>query len=93
MRALHRAFGKQHAVVGDDADGVAVHVAKPQTSVVAVARLELVEPRAVDDARDHLADVEGLARIGGDDAVQLLGIVERLFGRRQSISSAWLCAG
>ena len=31
--------------------------ANPQTSVVAVERLELVEAAAVDDARDHLADV------------------------------------
>ena len=31
--------------------------AKPQTSVVAVERLELVEAAAVDDPRDHLAHV------------------------------------
>ena len=36
--------------------------AKPQTSVRAVARLELVELAAVDDAGDDLAHVEGLAR-------------------------------
>jgi hypothetical protein len=34
----------------------------------AVARLELVEARAVDDPRDHLADVIGLAQVGGNDA-------------------------
>jgi hypothetical protein len=39
----------------------------------AVARLELVEARAVDDAGDDLAHVVGLARVAGDDAVELSG--------------------
>ena len=43
------------------------------TSVVAVARLELVELAAVDDARDHLAHVVGLPDVGVDDAVDVLG--------------------
>ena len=47
--------------------------AKPQTSVCAVERLELVELGAVDDARDHVAHVVGRARIGRHDAVQLVG--------------------
>jgi hypothetical protein len=38
----------------------------------AVERLELVELAAVDDARDDLAHVVGLARVGGHDAVELL---------------------
>ena len=46
----------------------------------AVTRLELVEAGAVDDAGDHLAHVEGLAGVAGDDAVELGRIVERLLG-------------
>ena len=38
----------------------------------AVARLELRERRRVDDARDRLAHVVGMARIGGHDAVDRL---------------------
>ena len=44
--------------------------AKPVTSVGRVALLELVEARAVDDARDHLAHVVRLAEVGVDDAVE-----------------------
>ena len=43
----------------------------------AVARLELVEAAAVDDARDHLADVVGRADVGRQDAEDLLGVVLR----------------
>ena len=46
--------------------------AKPVTSVVRVALLELVEARAVDQPRDDLAHVVRLARVGVDDAVDLL---------------------
>ena len=40
----------------------------------AVERLELVQLAGVHHAGDDLADVEGLARVGGDHAVQLRGI-------------------
>ena len=39
----------------------------------AVARLELVEARAIHQPRDHFANVVGLARIGRDHAIQLMG--------------------
>jgi hypothetical protein len=73
VRALHRGLGEQDAVVGDDADGVAVQPGEAADQRVAVERLELVEGRVVDEAGDHLADVEGLAAIRGNDAVQVLG--------------------
>ena len=47
--------------------------ANPVTSVGAVALLELVEARAVDQAREDLADFVGLARVGVDDPVDLRG--------------------
>jgi hypothetical protein len=61
MRGLHRTFGKQDAIVGDDADRHAHHMGEAADDCCAVARLELVEARAVDDAGDHLADVDRAA--------------------------------
>ena len=70
-----RAFAEQHAVVGDDAHRQAFDVREAGHQRGAVARLELVELAAVDDARDDLAHVEGLARVGRDDAVQFGRVV------------------
>ena len=72
MRALERALAEQDAVVGEDADGIAVNVRKAADERLAVERLELLELGAVDDARDDVADVVGRARVGGNDAVELL---------------------
>ena len=44
----------------------------------AVVLLELVQLRAVDEAGDDLADVVGLARVGGNDAAQFGGRIQRL---------------
>jgi len=71
MGALERRFGEQDAVVGDDADGIAPEARETGDEGRAVARLELVELAAVDDARDHLAHVVGLLDVGADDAVDV----------------------
>ena len=47
-----------------------------------VALLELVEARSVHEPGDHFADVVRLARIDGDDAVELFGVVLGRLGRR-----------
>ena len=60
VRALQRRFGEQDAVVGDDADRIAPDAREAGDERGAVARLELVELAAVDDARDDLAHVVGL---------------------------------
>ena len=52
------------------------------TSVGAVALLELVEARSVDETREDLADLVGMSRVGVDDAVDLARIVARILGRR-----------
>ena len=72
---LDRALREEHAVVGHDADRVAVDAGEAAvTSVVAVARLELLEAAAVDDPGDHLADVVGTCGTSlGQDAVELVG--------------------
>ena len=55
--------------------------AHPVTRLVAVERLELVEPRAVHHPGQHLARVEGDLGVGRGDAQQLVGVVDRLVGR------------
>jgi len=79
MGRLQGRGGKQNAVVGDDAHGHAVDMREGADDGFAVQALELVEPRAVDDARDDLAHVIGHARVGGDDAVDLGRVVGRVF--------------
>jgi hypothetical protein len=71
VRALHARSREQDAVVGDDAHRHALDVREAGDQRGAEAGLELVELAAVDDARDDLAHVEGLARVGRDHAVQL----------------------
>src|SRR3546814_16613453 len=72
------ALGKQDAVVGHDADRVAVQVGEAGDQGLAVACLELVELAAVDHARDDLADVERAPGVLRHDAVQLARRVPRL---------------
>ena len=74
-------LAEQDAGVGEDADRIAVQVGKAGDQRRAEARLELVELRAVDDARDHLAHVVGLAQVVRHQPVELLGGVFRLGGR------------
>ena len=73
VRAFERALAEQDAVVGEDADRVPVEVREAADQRRSVARLELGELGAVDDARDHVAHVVGVARIGRDDAVDRVG--------------------
>src|SRR5207245_2077266 len=78
VRALLRALAEQDAVVGDDAYRHAEQARKPGDERRPVARLELVEARAVDNTRDDLAHVVGLTRVLRDDTVDFLGVVGRL---------------
>lgn len=50
---------------------------KPGDQGAAIARLELVQTRVVDDARDHFAHIEGLAGIGWNYAIQFVGRIAR----------------
>ena len=87
LRALLRRLGEEDAVVGEDADRVAVEVRPAGDERRAVGRLELVEARAVDDARDDLAHLERLAHVDRGDAEQLVGVVARLLERRPASTS------
>jgi hypothetical protein len=79
--ALQGRLAEQHAVVGDDPDGVPVHVREAGHEGGAVLGLELREAAAVDEAGDDLPHVVGRARIGRDDPEQLGGVVRRLLDR------------
>ena len=81
VRSLERRLGEQDAVVGDDADEEPVQAGEAGHERGAVALLELVEPRAVDQPGDDLANIVGLPDVGADDAVELRRVVRRFLGR------------
>src|SRR5207244_120355 len=74
VRALLRRLGEEDAVVREDADRVALDPRPAADERLAVERLELVEARAVDDARDHFTWVELRAVVVGHEPVELRGI-------------------
>src|SRR4029453_12299378 len=71
VRALECGLGEQYAVVRDDPDRIAIYMAEAADQGLAVARLEFLELRTVDDARDDLANVERPARVGRQEAVDV----------------------
>ena len=81
MSRLERRFGKQDAIVGDDADKKSVQACEPGDERRRVPFLEFVEPGAVDHPSDDLAHLVRLPPVGADDAVDLRRIVARLLGR------------
>ena len=83
MRALQRRFRKQDSIVGKNADRIAENMRKAANKRGSVQRLELIEDAAIGDAGNDFAHVIGFARIGGHDAVNLLGIVKRFDGLAQ----------
>ena len=70
MGALERRLAEQDAVVGDDPDGVAIDVREAGDQGLAIERLELVEPRSVDQAGDDLADGHGSTGVRRHRAVE-----------------------
>ena len=75
VRALHGAFGKEHAVVGQDRHRHAPDVGKAADQRGAVMRLELVKFAAVDQPGDHFMDVIGRADIVRDHGIKFFRIV------------------
>ena len=84
MRALQGGFAEQHAVVGDDADRVAVDAREAGDQRGAVIGLELGELAAVDDAGDHLVHVVGHPRVDGHHVVEL-GLIGDGVDRRRHV--------
>src|SRR5690554_4487991 len=73
-------FAEQDAVVGDDAHRVAVDMGKAGDQGLAVIAFEFVKLGTVDGAGDDVTHVELLAQVGANDAVDLLGVVQRCLG-------------
>ncbi len=82
MRRLQRAFGKQHAVVAENADLETHDAREAGHQRVAVERLELMEFAVVDQAGDDLAVVGRHARVGADQPIDVGGIEPRRARRR-----------
>mmetsp|Transcript_45653 Transcript_45653/g.122749 ORF Transcript_45653/g.122749 Transcript_45653/m.122749 type:complete len:344 (-) Transcript_45653:720-1751(-) len=80
MRALERRLAEEDAIVGDNANWVAVDVGESTHQRRAVAGLELMEARPVHDTTDDLADVERLCVVLGDHAKQLFRVIQRCLG-------------
>src|SRR5207237_10629409 len=78
---LERRLREQYALVGQDAERIAVQVGEAGHERLAVERLELVEAAAVDQPGDHLARVGRPARVARYDAVELARVVGRLLRR------------
>ena len=69
--ALEGRRGEQDPVVGDDPDRIALEMGEARHERLAVERLELVEPAAVDEPGDDLADLERPAEVGRDRGVEV----------------------
>ena len=85
MCGLERRLREQDAVVRDDADQVSVEPRKSRHERRAIPRLELVEPRAIHNSRDDFAHIVRSSDVGIDDAIQVGGVIRRLFGRRDRL--------
>ncbi len=72
------AAGQHHRLVGDDADGRALHAGEADHDVAGVVRLHLEEIALVDDLLDQLLHVVGLVGVGRHQRVER-GLVP--FGR------------
>ena len=83
MRAFLRRFGEQDAVVGDEANRIAVQPGETGDQRGPVAGFEFVEAGAVHQPGDDFAHVVGLAGVGRQDAVHLFGVVGRFLRRVQ----------
>ena len=82
VRALLRRLGEEDAVVREDPDGEALDAREAGDERLAVELLELLEARAVDDARDQLARVDLVAEVLGDQPVEVGRVERRRLGRR-----------
>src|ERR1700748_591548 len=88
MRTLERGFGKQTAVVGYDADWMAVDVREPGDQRAAVFGFEFRKFAAINEPGDDVVHVVGNPGIDRDHVVELGLIRNRIYGRAH-IPGAW----
>ena len=84
---LSGGFGEQHAVVGDDADRVAVDVGESGDQRAAVFGFEFDEFATVDEPGDDVVHVIGNPRVDGNHVVEL-GLVGNRLHRGRHIPDA-----
>ena len=75
------------AVVGDKTHRPAVEMREAADQRLAIARLERIEARAVDDPRDDLGRVPRVSRVGGDEAQEVAGIMGGRFDAMVALRS------
>ena len=78
MRGLLGAFREEDAIVGEDRHRHAVEPGKAADEGFAIQLLELMELRAIDEARNHFAGIIRLAHVLRHEAVQFGRVVKRL---------------
>src|SRR5690606_32108058 len=75
LRGLGGAFGVDRAVIPDQPDRLALDAGLAADRRTAPGRLEIGEIAGIDQTRDHLAYVIGLAVIDRQDAAKLVDVV------------------
>src|SRR4051794_41807677 len=80
MRPLERTLTEKDSVIGDDPDRKSPYMRETTDQRLAVQLLEFIELGPVNHARDDVADIERLAAISGDHAINLLPCKQRLRG-------------
>ena len=75
MGGLQGRLREQHAEVGDDTHREPHQMREAAHQGGGVARLELLETAAIDDAGDNLAGVGELVEVDGRQAVKLMWVV------------------
>lgn len=81
--------GEEDAIVCDDAYFLSVDAGEACDESGAEVALELREVGAIDDSRDDFTDGEGLAKVRGGNAEELLGVVKRLRVSRLRGGRSW----
>ena len=61
MRAFHSGLGKQHAIITQNTDLIAMYFGKSCDEGIAIKFLKFIKAGAIDDTRNDLAAIIGLA--------------------------------
>ncbi len=83
MRPLDRALGKQHAIIGKDRDRNAPDVCETADEGAAIAWLEFVERRPVNNAANNFVNIIWRTNVHRHDAVKVVRVELWRFRRQQ----------
>ncbi len=76
MRAFDGTFGKENAVVGQNADGITVDMGKTGYQCRPIILFKLIKFRAIDETRNNLPYIEGSAHVLRNQAVNFRRIIQ-----------------